>query len=84
MNIYKFLNTLSNDRIAYLGSKAKELSYTINNIASKDDNFSVTEVFYIISLAILAFLNSLKNTEALGSFTDIFNQMSLIQQRDKN
>ena len=84
MNIYKFLSTLSNDRITYLGNKSKELSYTMNNIAGKDDSLTVIEVFYIISLALLAFINSLNNKEALGSFTEIFNQMSLIQQHNKN
>ena len=84
MNIYKFLSTLSNDRITYLGNKSKELSYTMNNIAGKDDDLTVIEVFYIISLALLAFINSLNNKESLGSFTEIFNQMSLIQQHNKN
>lgn len=84
MNIYKFLSTLSNDRITYLGNKSKKLSYTMNNIAGKDDGLTVIEVFYIISLALLAFINSLNNKEALGSFTEIFNQMSLIQQHNKN
>ena len=61
MNIYKFLSTLSNDRITYLGNKSKELSYTMNNIADKDNGLTVIEVFYIISLALLAFINSLNN-----------------------
>lgn len=84
MNIYKVLSTLSKDRVSYLSSKAKQVTASVDSIISnKDDNFNMFEVFYIISLGLLALLNSL-GKEALGTFTEIFNQMVLISEHKDN
>lgn len=85
MNIYKLLSTLNKDRVVYLSKKAKQVTLSIDNIISnKDDKFTMFEVFYIISLGLLALLNSL-GKEALGTFTEVFNQMTIIaEHRDTN
>lgn len=78
INIYKFLNTMSQDRLTYLGQQANVLAKEIDNITSSEkDKFTVFEVFYIVSLALMAFLNSLGES-GLSTFTEIFNQMVLL------
>lgn len=76
------LKNLSEDRLKYLGIRAKILEETIDSKLSKD-NCTMFEVFYIISLALLYLMKTFGN-EALGYFTEIFNEMCLISQHKEN
>ena len=76
------LKNLSEDRLKYLGIRAKILEENIDSKLSKD-NYTMFEVFYIISLALLYLMKTFGN-EALGYFTEIFNEMCLISQHKEN
>lgn len=76
------LKNLSEDRLKYLGIRAKILEEDIDSKLSKD-NYTMFEVFYIISLALLYLMKTFGN-EALGYFTEIFNEMCLISQHKEN
>lgn len=76
------LKNLSEDRLKYLGIRAKILEEDIDSKLSKD-NCTMFEVFYIISLALLYLMKTFGN-EALGYFTEIFNEMCLISQHKEN
>ncbi len=76
------LKNLSEDRLKYLGIRAKILEENIDSKLSKD-NCTMFEVFYIISLALLYLMKTFGN-EALGYFTEIFNEMCLISQHKEN
>lgn len=76
------LKNLSEDRLKYLGIRAKVLEEDIDSKLSKD-NCTMFEVFYIISLALLYLMKTFGN-EALGYFTEIFNEMCLISQHKTN
>ena len=76
------LKNLSEDRLKYLGIRAKILEENIDSKLSKD-NCTMFEVFYIISLALLYLMKAFGN-EALGYFTEIFNEMCLISQHKEN
>ena len=73
---------LSIDRIKHLGIISKQLAKEITNILTKD-KYTIFEVSYILSLALLGLLQSFSK-EALGYFTEIFNEMCLINQHKKN
>lgn len=76
------LKNLSIDRIKYLGIIAKQLTKEIDNILTKD-KYTVFEALYILSLSLLGLLQSFSK-EALGYFTEIFNEMTLIYQHKSN
>jgi hypothetical protein len=76
------LKNLSEDRLKYLGIRAKILEESIDSNLSKD-NCTMFEVFYIISLALLYLMKTFGD-EALGYFTEIFNEMCLISQHKEN
>ena len=76
------LKNLSEDRLKYLGIRAKVLAEDIDGKLSKD-NYTMFEVFYIISLALL-YLMKMFGNKSLGYFTEIFNEMTLIYQRKSN
>ena len=76
------LKNLSEDRLKYLGIRAKILEENIDSKLSKD-NCTMFEVFYIISLALLYLMKTFGN-EALVYFTEIFNEMCLISQHKEN
>lgn len=82
MILKKELKTLSTDRLKYLGIKAKVLTDHIDN-EFLDENFTMFEVFYTISLALLALLERF-GSKSLDYFTEIFNEMTLIYQRKSN
>ena len=76
------LKNLSIDRIKYLDIISKQLTKEIYNILTKD-KYTVFEALYILSLALLGLLQSFSK-EALGYFTNIFNEMCLIYQHKTN
>ena len=76
------LKNLSIDRIKYLGIIAKQLTKEIDNILTKD-KYTVFEALYILSLSLLGLLQSFSK-EALGYFTNIFNEMCLVYQHKAN
>ena len=76
------LKNLSEDRLKYLGIRAKVLAEDIDGKLSKD-NYTMFEVFYIISLALL-YLMKMFGNKSLGYFTEIFNEMTLIYQHKSN
>lgn len=76
------LKNLSIDRIKYLGTIAEQLTKEIDNILTKD-KYTVFEALYILSLSLLGLLQSFSK-EALGYFTNIFNEMCLIYQHKIN
>lgn len=82
MILKKELKNLSIDRIKYLGTIAEQLTKEIDNILTKD-KYTVFEALYILSLSLLGLLQSFSK-EALGYFTNIFNEMYLIYQHKEN
>ena len=82
MILKKELKTLSTDRLNYLGIKAKVLTDHIDN-EFLEEKFTMFEVFYTISLALLALLERF-GSKSLDYFTEIFNEMTLINQRKSN
>ena len=78
----KELRHLSVDRMHYLGIKAKVLTDDIDNEFLKE-KFTMFEVFYTISLALLSLLERYGN-KSLDYFTEIFNEMCLINQHKEN
>jgi hypothetical protein len=76
------LKNLSEGRLKHLGIRAKILEEDIYSKLSRD-NCTMFEIFYIISLALLYLMKTFGN-EALGYFTEIFNEMCLINQHKEN
>lgn len=82
IDIYKYISTISKDRLSYLHNLSKELAKDID-VKTSNNSLNVFETLYVISLAILAFINSLGKL-GIESFSEIFNQMTLISQHKQN
>ena len=82
MILKKELKNLSEDRLKHLGIRAKVLAEEMDSKLSKD-NCTLFEVFYIISLTLL-YLMKMFGNKSLGYFTEIFNEMCLINQHKEN
>ena len=78
------LKNLSIDRMKHLGLKSRFLADTIDKeINDGHDKYTMFEVFYILSMALL-YLLQMYGKKSLGYFTDIFNEMCLIYQHKEN
>lgn len=79
--IISYIRSLAEGRQTLINTTSKELVKTIER-SIPDNKFNVLEVMYIITLAILVFLEV--HCIKIGTFTDIFNQASLFLQHNQD